>query len=221
MPLDVSVIKNQIDAILEQYTTLRKSSRHSDCSDLDGTLISGAITRLAAAIDRFAPPGSRYLKNQEALLKSYGSNNPQVLAPVAGILTSLRDDITAGYLATMTELVHADVFQDFLEMAEHLLGEGYKDPAAVVAGSVLEEHLRKLCSKHAVVTTSGSKPKKAEMMNSDLAGVPAYSKTDQKNVTAWLGIRNDAAHGNYTAYRPEQVALLIQSIRDFTTRIPA
>jgi hypothetical protein len=31
-------------------------------------------------------------------------------------------------------------------MAEHLLDQKYKDPATVVVGSVLEEHLRQLCT---------------------------------------------------------------------------
>jgi hypothetical protein len=50
--------------------------------------------------------------------------------------------------------VAAEVFTDFIEMAEHLLEQGYKDPAAVVAGSVLEEHLRQLCHKNAIDTVT-------------------------------------------------------------------
>ena len=40
--------------------------------------------------------------------------------------------------------MHAELFADFLEMADYLLSEGYKDPAAVLGGSMLEEHLRQL-----------------------------------------------------------------------------
>lgn len=58
-------------------------------------------------------------------------------------------------------------------------------------------------------------------MNADLAGANVYSKLDQKNVTAWLDLRNKAAHGKYGEYTKEQVALLIQSVRDFITRNPA
>ncbi|MFZ0592306.1 MAG: hypothetical protein WAM39_17735, partial [Bryobacteraceae bacterium] len=96
------------------------------------------------------------------------------------------------------ELVHADVFSDFLEMADHLLEQGYKDAAAVIVGSVLEEHLRKLCQKHGLGTTINSgAPKKADLINADLAGAMVYPKLDQKNVTAWLDVRNKAAHGKY------------------------
>ena len=36
------------------------------------------------------------------------------------------------------------IFGDHIEMAAHLLAEGYKDAAAVIAGGVLEAHLRLL-----------------------------------------------------------------------------
>jgi hypothetical protein len=64
-------------------------------------------------------------------------------------------------------------------------------------------------------------PKKADTMNAELTKAMAYTKLDQKNVTAWLGLRNDAAHGNYNAYDKNQVVLLISSIRDFISRNPA
>ena len=58
-------------------------------------------------------------------------------------------------------------------------------------------------------------------MNSDLASASAYSKLDQKNVIAWLDLRNKAAHGKYDEYDLKQVALLTQSVRDFISRNPA
>ena len=145
---------------------------------------------------------------------------------IGGILKSLRHAVASDYLASVQELIHADVFSDFLEMAEHLLSEGYKDPAAVLTGGVLEEHLRKLCSKNGLSTdykdSKGvSRPKKAESMNTELAGQSVCSKLDQKNVTAWLDLRNKAAHGQYGEYTQEQVELLLQSVRDFLVRHPA
>lgn len=85
---------------------------------------------------------------------------------------------------------------------------------------------RKLCDKNgisAVIIDSKGvvRPKKAETMNVDLAGSGVYSKLDQSNVTAWLALRNKAAHGLYSEYTSEQVELFLQSIRDFLTRNPA
>jgi hypothetical protein len=120
------------------------------------------------------------------------------------------------------ELIHADLFSDFLDMVDHLLGEGFKDPAAVVAGSVLEGHLRQLAPKHGVSVVDGKgQNKKADLVNSELAAAGAYGKGDQKSITAWLHIRNSAAHGNYGDYTKDQVVLLAQAVRNFTSRIPA
>ena len=97
-------------------------------------------------------------------------------------------------------------------MAQHLLNEGYKDAAAVIAGSSLEAHLRQLCQKSGISTEviggASTTPKKADRLNSDLAAAASYSKLDQKNVTAWLDLRNKAAHGKYAEYKAPQVNLL-------------
>lgn len=142
-----------------------------------------------------------------------------------GILRGLREDIEKGHLRTLRELVHAEVFSDFLEMAGYLLSEGYKDPAAVMVGGVLEEHLRQLCRKNGVdievQARTGFRPKRAEAMNTELVKAGAYSILDQKNVTAWLDLRNKAAHGKYGEYSAEQVELLLRAVTDFLARFPA
>ena len=58
-------------------------------------------------------------------------------------------------------------------------------------------------------------------LNSELAAKDVYSKLDQKSVTAWLDLRNKAAHGHYADYTTEQVSLLLQSVRNFIARLPA
>jgi hypothetical protein len=140
-----------------------------------------------------------------------------------GILTAIRDQIKGGWIETTKGLVTAEVFADFLEMAEHLLDEKYKDPAAVVVGSVLEEHLRQLCIAASVPVEDLSHgkpvPRKADTLNAELAKVGKYSKLDQKQVTAWLDLRNKAAHGKYSEYSDQQVALMLAGVRDFVSRI--
>ena len=54
-------------------------------------------------------------------------------------LRSVREDVEDGYLTDIRTLISADVFTDFLEMAEHLDDNGYKDPTAYPSGAVLED----------------------------------------------------------------------------------
>lgn len=63
-------------------------------------------------------------------------------------------------------------------------------------------------------------PKKADRLNSDLAGDNLYSKLNQKFLTAWLDLRNKAAHGKYSEYSKEQVQLMHNGVMDFLTRNP-
>jgi hypothetical protein len=107
-------------------------------------------------------------------------------------------------------------------MAEHLLQEGYKDPAAVMIGSVLEEHLRQLCGRNNILVEvdKGGRvsAKKADLLNADLANATVYNKLDQKSVTSWLDLRNKAAHGKYSEYTKEQVDIMYKSVLDFIAR---
>jgi len=108
-------------------------------------------------------------------------------------------------------------------MADHLLSEKYKDAAAVMIGSVLEEHLRQLCAKTAIevsVTKNGkSLPKKADLLNAELAAISVYNKLDQKQITAWLDLRNKAAHGHHSEYDAEQVQGMLSGVTNFMSRV--
>ena len=106
-------------------------------------------------------------------------------------------------------------------MASHLLESGYKDAAAVVCGTTLEGHLGKLCSKYGIAIQEGERPKTAGQINAELAKAGAYSKLDEKNVTAWLDLRNRAAHGKYASYDKDIVKLVIAGVRNFTAKTPA
>ena len=71
------------------------------------------------------------------------SNNQYRASLGQAILKAAKTDIEGGYLDRLETLVSADIFSDFLEMSEHLLEQGYKEPAASLVGAVLEDGLRK------------------------------------------------------------------------------
>lgn len=180
------------------------------------------LALLQAAIHRLSPPGASYTEMADKV----SLNAPTAVSILRGILQAIRADYAADRIKTFTELVHSDLFVDMLEAGDYLLGESYKDPAAVMAGGVLEQHLRELCRKHGIDTTfttpgGDTKPKMIDALNTDLAKASAYGKIEQKQVTAWAGIRNAAAHGEYGKYDGNQVQQMITSIRDFIAKYPA
>lgn len=98
-----------------------------------------------------------------------------------GILKAAKDDFENGYLFDTRALIEAEVFDDFLEQVEHLLNQGYFIASAVIAGSVLEDGLRKLCAKNGIALSA--KPK-LDTMNADLAKAGVYNLLKQKQITA-------------------------------------
>ncbi len=215
----------QLQAIVDDFAALSQRSQHNDLSDLPKHERQALVTRAVAAVNRVAGEKSPYAAEIRRLFGTLQHIHMHTTS-VIGVVAALLADAKAGYLQSLVDLVHAETFADFLEMAQHLVDTGYKDAAAVIAGSALEAHIRTLCSKASIATTvtkpDGTVPaKKADAMNSELASASAYSKLDQKSVTAWLDLRNKAAHGKYTEYQVEQVALMIAGVRDFVGRTSA
>lgn len=178
-------------------------------------------TRCITAIERAGGRSSIYFERVTALLRKAGENVFSYDDQVIGVAKALRHDLKNDYITSFEELIHSNIFADYLEMAKHLHDAGYKDAAAVIAGSTLESHLRQMCQKFGVAIDKDGKPKKADAINAELYRDKAYSLMIHKNITAWLDLRNNAAHGKYDEYNKAQVALFIDGIRDFMMRHPA
>lgn len=211
-------IKQFVDRSIEVLAT----KRHSDYGDpyVDSAKVAGLRASVLSFIAMvYGKNHSHYLEYNTATVGNFERDAKRAYE----IILAIQDEIDGGWIFSMKQLVSAEIFSDFLEMAEHLLEQDYKDPAAVMIGSVLEENLRQLCRKNDIDTEiekKGSlKPKKADRLNADLAKEEIYTKLDQKSVTMWLDLRNKAAHGMYAEYSKEQVQLMLNSVIEFLARI--
>jgi len=129
-----------------------------------------------------------------------------------GILSAAKEDLEHGYVQDIRNLVAAEMFSDLLDQASELLQAGYFGPAAVLAGAVLEDNLRKLCEM--TDTDLPDKPK-LDYMNSQLAKAGTYNKLTQKRLTAIADIRNSAAHGKWDEFSEKDVEDMIKWITSF------
>jgi len=223
--MDTKIFEKQLKSILQEFRKMRAESKVDDLSDLPKSERQALVSRAVAAIHQISGKESPYSKETERIFRTLPKLHEHTTS-VIGVVKGLLTDMKAGHLKSLVEIVHSDVFSDFLEMAEHLCQSAYKDAAAVIAGSTLEGHLRELCRKAGIPvevpkTGGGVVHKKADTMNGELGSGGTYTKLDQKSVTAWLDLRNKAAHGEYTKYNKEQVTILISGVRDFITRNPA
>ncbi|MGB5932758.1 MAG: DUF4145 domain-containing protein [Anaerolineae bacterium] len=139
-----------------------------------------------------------------------------------GILLAAREDIISGFLFDRELLISADVFDDFLEQAEHLLENKYKDAAAVLIESVLESSLRKMCKKHGVDVADGTGTMITDTatiapLNDALYKGKVYPKLVHKKIIVWADVRNNAAHGHYDQYTQSDVEDMDKWVRSFVT----
>ncbi|MFE5595482.1 hypothetical protein [Streptomyces sp. NPDC056549] len=215
---DVESMAAQLDELIGQYEDFILPPR---AEGVDGSNQARLlVSRLESAIDRLAPPNSSYVKQLD--LHRDEKRTKYKIHDVYSIALGLREDLTAGWAKSVVEMVHADTHSDYLEMAETLLRSGYKDAAAVIVGTALEVHIRALCVKHGIETEFGDgAPKKATVMNADLKKTDVYATLQEKQVTAWMDLRNQAAHGNYEKYDTGEVRGLANGVRDFMLKYPA
>jgi hypothetical protein len=152
---------------------------------------------------------SQHLENFNACDNGYHLTNLDLLQEEIAVLRAAQNDYDGGYITKLSALVQAELFDSELEQATGLLNAGYKTPAAVVAGTVLETSLRELCTKAKLPHG------KADKMNADLAKAGAYNSLIAKRVTALLAIRNSAAHGKSNEFNDGDVKSMIEEVQRF------
>ena len=167
-PKDLSRrIKQLIDQSHGVLSTLYRVEMLGNCVD------AGKMSGLRASVLSFitmvyGKNHSHYEEFDSATNDSYESNAKRGHE----ILLSIQNEIDGGWIFSVKQLVSAEIFSDFLEMADHLLKQGYKDSAAVMIGSVLEENLRQLCINNGIdadIEKDGSFiPKKADRIKSQV-----------------------------------------------------
>ncbi len=93
--------------------------------------------------------------------------------------------------------IQIETVSDFLEQAEKLLNDKIVHPAApaVIIGAALEEFLRNWLEE--IGTDLTEIKNSLDVYSIELRRKELITKQDQKDITSWGGIRNDAAHGHW------------------------
>jgi hypothetical protein len=166
-------------------------------------------TNALSLIESLCESGSVYRTNFEAKVET--SHTSDVDKGI-GILRALKNDIDRGYLTRYRTLVAAEVFDDFLEIAEYLLEGGYKDPAASLIGAVLEDGLRQMCRKNNIEV---KKSDDISCLNKKLADKQIYNRITQKKIQAWKAIRDSADHGKFDEYKEQDIQDMLEGVKRF------
>jgi len=160
----------------------------------------------------FSTESDYYLMFKEQSSGFDSFSNYDYVAQALSILKAAKTDYENGYLFDTRALIQAEVFDDFLDQAAQLLENGYFGPAAVVAGAVLEDGLRKLCQQNNTVVSARAT---IEPMNVALAKTGLYGIVIQQKISALAAIRNKAAHGKWDEFDANDVGQMIGQVRIF------
>lgn len=217
------VIRKEIEALIVAADELvdKASVSGSGLGHEYVQVLTSMAVRGSQLIDRLYGSDSQYTTMFQSILNtdhftSMHSNYYNHVAQIAGIFKAVKHDLESGMFVDFRRLIQAEVFSDFLEMAEYLANEGYKDASAVLLGAVLEDALRKLSEAHGIGTTNANgKPLAMDAMNVQLSKSGAYNALVQKQITSWSNLRNDAAHGRYKEYDAGQVKQMMLFVQKF------
>jgi hypothetical protein len=151
------------------------------------------------------------------LLNGKAVTQPYRYSTAAGIiaecLTNLRSDVANGYLRRQSDLIGAEVFGDFLDMAGHLLEhEGYHHAAASLIGAVLEDGLRRIARAVGVEVNPGDD---IAVLNNRLVSKDVYNNLVRKQVDLWSAVRNKADHAEWDQYTVDQVKDMYTGVTRF------
>lgn len=126
------------------------------------------------------------------------------------LVYAVMKDLEDGHLfQSLKGLVTSEVFNDFLEMAGHLLEQGYKDAAASVIGAVLEDGLRRIAFQ------AGTDGRGLGKLDDACLKAAAYNNLVHQQATVWIATRNKAAHGEFSAYDVTHVQEMHRGVTQF------
>jgi hypothetical protein len=95
--------------------------------------------------------GPFFGKVWDEMLQPPSDNRKSSFDKINGVLDSIASALAKGRLATIEEVVSAEVLGDLLEHAEELLRSRFNLAAAIILRAVLGERLRKLCASNGCV----------------------------------------------------------------------
>lgn len=177
------------------------------------------LSHAAAALEflRRHAPGSHFLSSAERLFqKEAALTASPAIKGTADILDAWARSTTESWAESLPFEVQSriEAATDLMEQVQQLLDDPKVHPAApvVLAGAALEEFLRSRINAKGL--TPNGKP-----------GINAYasalqtegdlSRQEVKEITAWAGRRNDAAHGDFSHLSRDSARLMVDGINLF------
>lgn len=176
----------------------------------------GAIPEAAEFLRVYAGERSVFYKNISKLNPEDYVNH-RIAAIAKGALTGfvgyVQNDLHKGI--SLERRAQLETVSDFLEQANTLLNTAGVHPIApaVIVGAALEEFLRNWVEE--IDELPGGNPG-IDTYSNLLRKADLIDKQDSKDITAWAGLRNDAAHGKWDEISDKKrITLMLEGVNLF------
>jgi len=156
---------------------------------------------------------SNFYKQAAQSIKDFNSRH--ALVSIASLLIGWADLVEAGLAeAPLESRARIEAATDLMEQVQILLEDGKVHPAAPVmlAGAALEEFLRSML---AILPTQPRGKPGINTYAAVLRKADLLSAQDLKDITAWAGMRNDAAHGHFDSISIDRARIMVDGINLF------
>lgn len=175
-------------------------------------------TSAVAGVARIAGRDSEFYRSIPPVPPGAALNHPSfahLIEAALGAVMALRIAVQSGQLETLERRVRSNTYDDFLVQAEELLNArpSYHVAAMVLAGGVLEDHLRTTCVSKDITW----KGRDGLAAYNDALKETAYSQPVWRRVQVVADHRNAAAHGgdDAIALRHDDVEDDLRWVRKF------
>jgi hypothetical protein len=177
----------------------------------------GGYAQVCEFLRTYGGPKNSFLDTVKSIrLDEYGTGDASDI--MVATLKSFIEYVESGLHEGISpeRKAQLDVVSDFLDQAHSLLETKGIHPAApaVLIGASLEEFLRTWVEAQGL-SLSNRKPS-LEAYSQVLREADLISKQDAKDITAWGGIRNHAAHGEWDEVKDKnRVTLMLEGVNLF------
>ena len=205
-------VRERVNALVEKGEQLLRTERRTEWGSevVDTQLDAEWRSQARACLEEIFGPTHSYTESFASETSSNGY--AYAVRGGLGVLRAASEDIERGYLETVQQMATAEVFSDFIDQADHLLENGYRVPAASLAGAILENGLRSLAERSDIAV----KPRDdLAALNNKLAAKNVYNQLRRKQIGYWADVRNHADHGRFDDFTEADVTDLVKGVQTF------
>jgi hypothetical protein len=199
-------VKDRIEHLIAKAPELSAPNGHSDQV---AWLISAEYAVQLVCSSSVNP---YYRRAHELVLMGQRQAPKRAISGMAALLKRLLEEIEGGLLTTIENRAIALTFDDFLDHGAEYLKHGRKDEAAVIAGIVFEDTIRRICRVLEMAENGAA----LETLISDLAkrDPPILTSLEAKRARAAAGLRTSAAHARWEEIKLGDVNPVIEFTRE-------